>query len=186
MKLAGKSAAAWIAQSVFHLSKHERQLVFGLSHATAAGTLAIATIALQMGVISEEVLNASVLMILVLCTTSSFITEHAAKDLDTWAKMLPPTPGFEEQCYSHTFEKEAKASIYNPDINKGLTISFDKDVLDHFTQWKMMGVRDYVMGLEPGNCHPDGRDVMRKEGKLQFLQPGESCTFCVDIECYER
>jgi Kef-type K+ transport system membrane component KefB len=81
MKLAGKSAAAWIAQRVFHLSKHERQLVFGLSHATAAGTLAIATIALQMGVISEEVLNASVLMILVLCTTSSFITEHAAKEL---------------------------------------------------------------------------------------------------------
>lgn len=81
VKLVGKSAAAWIAQRVFRLSKHERQLVFGLSHATAAGTLAIATIALQMGVISEEVLNASVLMILVLCTTSSFITEHAAKEL---------------------------------------------------------------------------------------------------------
>lgn len=80
-KLLGKSLAAWIAQCVFRFSKHERQLVFGLSHATAAGTLAIVTIAYQMGIVSSEVLNAAVLMILVLCTTASFITEHAAKEL---------------------------------------------------------------------------------------------------------
>lgn len=80
-KLMGKSLAAWIAQGVFRFSKHERQLVFGLSHATAAGTLAIVTIAYQMGIVYSEVLNAAVLMILVLCTTASFITEHAAKEL---------------------------------------------------------------------------------------------------------
>ena len=80
-KLIGKSLSAWIAQVVFRFSKHERQLVFGLSHATAAGTLAIVTIAYQMGLLSSDVLNASVLMILILCTTASFITEHAAKEL---------------------------------------------------------------------------------------------------------
>ena len=80
-KLIGKSISAWIAQVIFRFSKHERQLVFGLSHATAAGTLAIVTIAYQMGLLSSDVLNASVLMILILCTTASFITEHAAKEL---------------------------------------------------------------------------------------------------------
>ena len=80
-KLLGKSIAAWMAQGVFRFSKHERQLVFGLTHATAAGTLAIVTIAYQMDILSVEVLNASVLMILILCTTASFITEHAAKEL---------------------------------------------------------------------------------------------------------
>jgi hypothetical protein len=55
--------------------------VFGLTHATAAGTLAIVTIAYQMGLLSSDVLNASVLMILVLCTTASFISEHAAKEI---------------------------------------------------------------------------------------------------------
>ena len=80
-KLIGKSLSAWLAQAVFRFSKHERQLVFGLSHATAAGTLAIVTIAYQMGLLSSDVLNASVLMILVLCTTASFISEHAAKEL---------------------------------------------------------------------------------------------------------
>lgn len=80
-KLVGKSLSAWIAQAVFRFSKHERQLVFGLTHATAAGTLAIVTIAYQMGLLSSDVLNASVLMILVLCTTASFISEHAAKEI---------------------------------------------------------------------------------------------------------
>ena len=80
-KLVGKSLSAWIAQVVFRFSKHERQLVFGLTHATAAGTLAIVTIAYQMGLLSSDVLNASVLMILVLCTTASFISEHAAKEI---------------------------------------------------------------------------------------------------------
>ena len=111
---------------------------------------------------------------------------HAAKDLDTCCKMLPPTPGFEEQCYFHHFETDGKASIYNPDIHKGLTISFDPKSLDHFTEWKMMGYRDYVLGLEPGNCHPDGRDVMRKEGALKFLQPGESVTYEVAVDLYEK
>ena len=80
-KLLGKSMAAWLGQGVFGFSAMERQLVFGLTHASAAGTLAIATIGFQAGIFSSEVLNGSVLMILILCTLSSFITEHAAKRL---------------------------------------------------------------------------------------------------------
>ena len=113
-------------------------------------------------------------------------TEHAAKDLDTWHKMLPPTANFEEQCYFHSFSEDGFASIYNPDIRKGLAIRYDARNLGYFTEWKMMGYRDYVLGLEPGNCLPDGRDVMRREGKLQILQPGESCTFQVNIDCFEK
>ena len=110
---------------------------------------------------------------------------HAAKDLDTCCKMLPPTPNFEEQCYFHHFEGQGQASIYNPDIGKGLKIRFDPKSLDHFTQWKMMGVRDYVLGLEPGNCHPDGRDVMRRQGRLKFLDPGQSVTYGVTVDLYQ-
>jgi len=49
-----------------------------------------------------------------------------------------------------------------------------------------MGYRDYVLGLEPGNCHPDGRDVMRREGTLKSLQPGEAVTYEVTITLYEE
>lgn len=44
-----------------------------------------------------------------------------------------------------------------------------------------MGVRDYVLGLECGNCYPDGRDVMRECGMLKFLDPGETKTYRVEI-----
>ena len=45
----------------------------------------------------------------------------------------------------------------------------------------MMGVRDYVLGLECGNCYPDGRDVMRKTGMLKFLEPGEKIDYQVTV-----
>ena len=112
--------------------------------------------------------------------------DHAAKNIDTWHQMLPPTSGFQEQCYFHHFGSEGKASIYNPDIGKGLTISFDTEQLDYFTQWKMMGYRDYVLGLEPGNCHPCGRDVMRQQGKLKYLKPGEKVTYEVNVTLFEK
>lgn len=107
--------------------------------------------------------------------------EQAKLGIDTWQQMLPSQPRFEEQCYFHQFEKKGRAGIYNPDIGQGLLISFDADRLNYFTEWKMMGERDYVLGLEPGNCHPDGRDRMREEGTLTILQPGESAAYEVDI-----
>lgn len=113
--------------------------------------------------------------------------DHAAEDLDTWNKVLTPTPGFEEQCYYHAFgEKPGLAGIFNHERGFGLAITFDSSSLDCFTQWKMMGVKDYVMGLEPGNCYPDGRDVMRQQGKLKFLAPGEKKTYSVTVTLIEN
>ena len=80
-KLTGKWLASWLAQISFKLQAEERQLMFGLTHASAAGTLAIVTIGFEAKIFSPEILNASVLMILVLCTTASFVTEYAAKRL---------------------------------------------------------------------------------------------------------
>ena len=80
-KLAGKWLASWLAQKSFGLQPMERQLMFGLTHATAAGTLAIVTIGYETGVFDAAILNAAVLMILVLCTSASFVTEYAAKRL---------------------------------------------------------------------------------------------------------
>ena len=80
-KLVGKWFASWLAQKSFSLQATERQLMFGLTHATAAGTLAIVTIGYETGIFGDEILNAAVLMILVLCTSASFVTEYAAKQL---------------------------------------------------------------------------------------------------------
>lgn len=112
--------------------------------------------------------------------------EHSAKDLDKWNKMQKPTDEFLEQCYYHELEDQGKVKIYNPNINKGVNISFDTDKLDHLIQWKMMGVRDYVLGIEPANCHVDGRKLMENDGTLKYLKPLEEITFTVEFEIIEK
>lgn len=103
--------------------------------------------------------------------------EHAAEDIKNCLKMEKPQNGFVERCYYHEMHGKTKVSIKNPDIAMGMEMEYDADNLKCFTEWKMMGEYDYVLGLEPGNCYPDGRDVMRQKGMLEFLEPGEEKTF---------
>lgn len=107
--------------------------------------------------------------------------ERAAQGLDERNRMQKPEAGFEEQCYYHRFNGEGKAGIFQPEEGLGLMISFNSKNLNYFTQWKMMGVRDYVLGLEPGNCHPDGREKMRQDGTLKILQPEEEVSYRLKV-----
>lgn len=112
-------------------------------------------------------------------------TEKAMKGIDKWMEMLPPQKQYEEECFFHTFGEKASATIKNADAGVGLTISFDTvNNLDCFTEWKMMGTRDYVLGLEPGNCLPSGRAAMREEGKLLTLHPGESREYTFKVTMF--
>ena len=109
--------------------------------------------------------------------------DHASIFLDSATKMEKPQCGYEECCYYYdvtAYKNDvATVGIYNRDIGKGVSISYNKKELPYFTEWKMMGKKDYVRGLEPGNCTPDGRDVLRKEGKLQFIKEDQSISTSV-------
>lgn len=108
--------------------------------------------------------------------------EQAKKHLDSALKMEKPQAGYQECCYYYDVIETggfAKVGIFSADIRKGLVMSYDKANLPCFTEWKMMGKTDYVLGLEPGNCTPDGRDVLRRNGTLLFLQPHQVKTTAV-------
>ncbi len=108
--------------------------------------------------------------------------DHAAEDIANWMHMEKPQDGYQEKCYYHTFaDKDGSASIFQPKLGMGLTISFDTRDLDCFCERKSMRTRDYALGLECGNCLPDGRDIMREKGILKFLAPGESKTYTVRV-----
>ncbi|HWP21937.1 MAG TPA: aldose 1-epimerase family protein [Candidatus Cryosericum sp.] len=103
---------------------------------------------------------------------------RSKEGLENWSALQPPTPGFTEQCYYHSFPDErGYASIWNPAVSCGLEIQFDARSLDHLTHWKQMGVRDYVIGLEPGNCGPEGRVKVRQNGELKTLLPGKTTVY---------
>jgi hypothetical protein len=54
-----------------------------------------------------------------------------------------------------------------------MKVSFYRDQLPYFTQWKQMGEGDYVCGLEPGTGYPEGRVSARESGRLYMLKQGE-------------
>ena len=112
--------------------------------------------------------------------------EHAASDIGNCLVMEKPQADYEEMCFYHKMNGTPTVELYNPDIRKGLKMSFDTSELPFFTEWKLMGEYEYVLGLEPGNCNPDGRDVMRASGDLEFLAPGETKVQHLNLEFFER
>ena len=103
--------------------------------------------------------------------------ERSKTGIGSWNVCEEPQVGYIETCYYHSFNNNTPTvSLYNDEIKKGIEITFDTNELPFFTQWKMMGAGEYVMGLEPGNCLPDGRNVMRDIGKLETLKSCESKT----------
>ena len=81
----GKWLAAYLFQKVYHLNSNARQLMFGLSSARAAATLAIVLVGYEIvlpdgsRLLGDEVLNAAMFLILASCIVSSIATEDAAR-----------------------------------------------------------------------------------------------------------
>ena len=96
-----KFVAAWLTQKTFRFSKDERHLIFGLSSAHAAATLAIILVGYNIilnqseidaaavtGVVIEpvrllndSVLNGTIITILITCTIASFVAQRGAQNI---------------------------------------------------------------------------------------------------------
>ena len=85
MALTGKWLACWLTQKIYKMSAVERESMYGLSTAQAAATLAAVMVGYNIilpngeRLLNDDVLNGTVLLILVTCVVSSFITERAAR-----------------------------------------------------------------------------------------------------------
>ena len=82
-----KWLGAWATQQVLRMKRPEREMLFGLSNAHAAGALAMIMVGTQLEIapgqylIGDDVLNGVVLMILVSCIISSLVTDRAARQI---------------------------------------------------------------------------------------------------------
>lgn len=76
--MAAKWLAALATQKVFRLTGVDRSMMYQLSNAHTAVALAVVTIGYSMGLFGVEILNGTILMILVTCTVSSIGTSRAA------------------------------------------------------------------------------------------------------------
>lgn len=87
-----KFLAAWSTQKTFGFTRDERRIIFGLSNAQAAATLAAVLIGYntilgtdELGdpirLLSETILNGTIVMILITCTIASFEAQKGAKNI---------------------------------------------------------------------------------------------------------
>lgn len=79
--IAGKWLAAFLTQLAIRYTASERQLIFGLSNSHAAATLAIILVGYKEKILDINILNGTILLILVTCVVASFATELAAKKI---------------------------------------------------------------------------------------------------------
>ena len=105
--LIGKYAAAWITALIFNYSKNYRNLIFGLSSSHAAATIAVIMVGFRIGIVDENILNGTIVLILVTCLVASFVTEHSARHVLIIEKSNnPPLPTIRDQ--------KILVPIYNP------------------------------------------------------------------------
>jgi len=87
-----KFSAAWLTQKTFRFSADERRLIFGLSNAQAAATLAAVLVGYNVilgetaagepiRLLNDSVLNGTIIMILVTCTIASFAAQKGGKNI---------------------------------------------------------------------------------------------------------
>lgn len=98
-----KWLAAWITQKIYGMKRVERSLIFGLSNAQAAATLAAVLIGhgiiMENGerLLNDDVLNGTVVMILFTCIISSVVTERAARKMVTQENLTEGGEGKEQE-----------------------------------------------------------------------------------------
>jgi Kef-type K+ transport system membrane component KefB/nucleotide-binding universal stress UspA family protein len=88
----GKFLAAWITQKQYKFSTDERRIIFGLSNAQAAATLAAVLVGYNIilgytdtgepvRLLNDSILNGTIIMILITCTIASFATQKGAQNI---------------------------------------------------------------------------------------------------------
>lgn len=101
----------------------------------------------------------------------------AAAGVAEWDTMPPPAADFAEQVIYHDLPKGAdgfcEMRIVNPAFGPSVSLRFRKAELPNLVQWRQAGVGDYVMGLEPANCYPEGQTEIARKGLLRRIEPGQ-------------
>lgn len=133
--LVSKWVASLATQKIFGMRAIEREMIYGLSNAQAGATLAAVLVGYNLilpdgqRVLNDDVLNGTIILILVTCVFSSFTTERAAKRivLETRAAPTCDNEGDDEKIMVTTRDPSTAETLIsmaimmrNKKLNRGL------------------------------------------------------------------
>ena len=92
--LIGKWLASRLSGLLFRYTPYQRRLLFGLSTAHAAATVAVILIGYQIDLVNLDVLNGTIILVFVTCIVSSFVVERNARII---AQQVKPSSDSEQE-----------------------------------------------------------------------------------------
>ena len=98
----------------------------------------------------------------------------AIENADSRFEISGAIPNRPECCYYLTMH-EPKATLRNPRLGKAFTLTYSKDTLPFFLEWKSMASGDYALGLEPCTTMLDTKFTYKT------LAPGERAILRLDL-----
>jgi len=111
--------------------------------------------------------------------------ETAAAGLDRHRRFEPPRPDAPGQVFFHDPPADAdgriRVAIVNRALGFGAFLAYRARELPCLTQWKRLATGDYVCALEPGTNWEAPRRVLKAEGRLRRLSPGEEVPYEIEI-----
>jgi hypothetical protein len=112
--------------------------------------------------------------------------DDAAAEGQEAARLLDaPMHNYHEKAYFHDLgtapDGTTGTAVVNRALGFGVYVKFNRNELPYYTQWKMMGQRNYVVGMEPANCLPVGRAAERDAGRLQYLEGREEREYTLEL-----
>ncbi len=105
-------------------------------------------------------------------------TEAAEKNAATRCEMSDCIVGQEELCYFLRMEQPA-LSLVNERLGKAFSLTWSKETLPYFLEWKSMASGDYALGLEPCTTELDERFAYKT------LKAGERVSFSLSIKVHK-
>jgi len=153
-----KYIAAWLTQKTFRMTADERRVIFGLSNAQAAATLAAVLVGYNiilgyndagepLRLLNDSVLNGTVLMILFTCTVATFEAQKGAKNI-ALAELNPM------QSYSREVKERILIPLSNPDTTALLIKTAD------MLSSKKLSQGLFLMNVMNNQSQKDGKDIV--------------------------
>jgi len=120
-----------------------------------------------------------------LLVASMATTTDYGVPVDGYQMMSAPVRNATEACFEHEVIAEPDGTVPVAVVNRRLGLGvyqvFRNDQLPHHTVWRMLGEGTYAVGLEPSTNRDAGRWDARERGELQWLVPGETRRYDLEI-----
>jgi len=105
--------------------------------------------------------------------------------VEGYQTMSAPVPNATEACFEHQLIGEPEGTVPVALVNRALALGvyqvFRIAQLPHHTVWRMMGEGTYALAMEPSTNRDAGRWDARERGELQWLEPGETRRYDLEI-----